>query len=181
VIAGIPLFSNPEIARIILDALIFIQDENEVELLAYVIMENHIHCIMNGKSLTRKFMLFKSFTARSIVDLLKQTGRMNTLTKLKLLKRHHKQDSTYQVWQEVFHPKQIFSDEMMIQKITYMHDNPVKRGYVDSPEHWRYSSARNYLGLTGLIPVMVYGRDRLRCLEAELPGIAFPGRAWERG
>lgn len=89
VIAGIPLFSNPEIAKIVMDALLFIQDKNEVELLAYVIMENHIHCIMNGESLTKKFMLFKSFTARSIVDLLKQTGRMNTLTKLKLLKRHH--------------------------------------------------------------------------------------------
>lgn len=50
---------------------------------------------------------------------------------------------------------------MMIQKITYIHDNPVKRGYVDSPEHCRYSSARNYLGLAGLIPVMVYGKDRL--------------------
>jgi len=32
--------------------------------------------------------------------------------------------------------------------------NPVKRGYVDQPEHWPYSSARNYLGLPGLIPVV---------------------------
>ena len=31
--------------------------------------------------------------------------------------------------------------------------NPVKRGYVDEPIHWRYSSARNYAGLTGLLEV----------------------------
>jgi hypothetical protein len=35
----------------------------------------------------------------------------------------------------------------------YIHRNPVKRGYVDSPEHWRYSSAWNYLGVPGLIGI----------------------------
>jgi hypothetical protein len=35
---------------------------------------------------------------------------------------------------------------MMLQKLEYMHVNPVKRGYVDDPLHWRYSSARNYAG-----------------------------------
>ena len=34
----------------------------------------------------------------------------------------------------------------MHQKIEYIHHNPVKRGYVDLAEYWRYSSARNYLG-----------------------------------
>ena len=34
---------------------------------------------------------------------------------------------------------------MLRQKIEYIHDNPVRRGYVDAPEHWRYSSARNYV------------------------------------
>jgi hypothetical protein len=38
---------------------------------------------------------------------------------------------------------------MMRQKIQYIHDNPVKRGYVDLSEHWRYSSYRNYFD-TGL-------------------------------
>jgi hypothetical protein len=45
---------------------------------------------------------------------------------------------------------------MMCQKIEYIHYNPVKRGFVDSPEHWRYSSARNYLALPSLIDVL-YG------------------------
>lgn len=42
---------------------------------------------------------------------------------------------------------------MMRQKIEYIHNNPVKRGYVDKPTDWRYSSARNYAGMEGLIPV----------------------------
>ncbi|MGH8554076.1 MAG: hypothetical protein ACREUD_00610 [Gammaproteobacteria bacterium] len=42
---------------------------------------------------------------------------------------------------------------MMRQKLDDIHQNPVKRGYVDQPEHWRYSSARNYAGQEGLIEV----------------------------
>jgi putative transposase len=34
-----------------------------------------------------------------------------------------------------------------------MHFNPVERGYADEPIHWRYSSARNYEGKSGLIDV----------------------------
>jgi len=42
---------------------------------------------------------------------------------------------------------------MMRQKIDYIHQNPVKRGYIEQPEHWRYSSARDYVGVDGLLPV----------------------------
>jgi hypothetical protein len=42
---------------------------------------------------------------------------------------------------------------MMEQKIGYIHDNPVRRGYVDDPVHWRYSSARNYAGMEGVLVV----------------------------
>jgi len=37
--------------------------------------------------------------------------------------------------------------------IEYIHYNPVKRGYVDKPEHWRYSIDRDYIGLKGLVAV----------------------------
>jgi hypothetical protein len=36
----------------------------------------------------------------------------------------------------------------------YIHLNPVKRGDGDDPVHWRYSSARNYAGLPGLVNVI---------------------------
>ena len=40
------------------------------------------------------------------------------------------------------------------QKLDYIHLNPVKRGYVDEPCHWRYSSARNYDGRPGVMEVV---------------------------
>ena len=41
----------------------------------------------------------------------------------------------------------------MIEKINYIHQNPVKRGYIDRAEHWRYSSARDYNGIDGLLDI----------------------------
>jgi hypothetical protein len=47
----------------------------------------------------------------------------------------------------------ITSEAMLQQKVEYIHNNPVKRGYVDDPAHWRYSSYRNYVGEPGLLEV----------------------------
>ena len=41
---------------------------------------------------------------------------------------------------------------MMEQKLTYIHENPVRRGWVTHPEHWRYSSAHEWL--EGAQPVL---------------------------
>jgi putative transposase len=57
----------------------------------------------------------------------------------------HKTESEHQVWQEGSHPQVIRTDAMMLQKLEYLHNNPVKRGLVASPEHWRYSSAHEWL------------------------------------
>lgn len=47
----------------------------------------------------------------------------------------------------------VYSESVMQQKLDYIHQNPVKRGYVDFGEQWRYSSARDYHGESGLIEV----------------------------
>ena len=53
--------------------------------------------------------------------------------------------SSHQIWQEGFHPQEIVSDAMMLQKLEYMHNNPVRAGLVAAPEHWRYSSAHEWM------------------------------------
>ena len=97
---------------------------------------------------------FKSFTARQIIDHLKAYKVNMILQQLKWHKSAHKTDRPFQLWQEGNHPQQIQGPEMMLQKLEYMHNNPVAHGYVDEAIHWRYSSARNYAGLPGLLPVV---------------------------
>ncbi|MHC4160428.1 MAG: transposase [Planctomycetota bacterium] len=64
---------------------------------------------------------------------------------LSYYKRLHKRESSHQLWQEEFHPQQIMSEQMLVQKIDYIHSNPVKRGNVLRPEYWAHSSATDFL------------------------------------
>lgn len=153
ILFGLPLFGIQALAQNILGAMTFIQEKKGVKIYAYVIMENHVHFIAKSDSLAKKISAFKSYTARSCIDHLKMENHSLWLRKLHNLKLPYKDDRDFQFWQEGYHPKQIIGDDMMIQKIDYIHNNPVKRGYVDEAEHWRYSSARNYLYGEGLIPI----------------------------
>ena len=48
------------------------------------------------------------------------------------------------VWQKRFYDFNVWSERKRIEKLRYMHRNPVKRGLVEQPEHWKWSSFRAY-------------------------------------
>ena len=146
VVNWLPLFYQIEIAQIILDSLQFMQDNQRLDLSGYVIMENHLHLLVSAANLSKEMGNFKSFTARSIINWLQQNNFHHLLQQLKIYKLQYKTEQEYQVWQEGFQPQAIFSDEVFRQKLEYIHNNPLRRGYVDHPAHWRYSSYRNYIG-----------------------------------
>ncbi len=124
-----------------------------MELLGFVVLENHVHFIASGEDLPKEVGDFKFYTARRIIDLLTQRRVQTLLEGLEFHKYRHKGDRSFQLWQEGSHPKVIEGEAMMRQKLGYIHDNPVKRGYVGDPTHWRYSSARNYAGIESLVSV----------------------------
>lgn len=153
VVSWLPVFASRPIAQILLDSLQFMQDQKRLVLYAYVILENHLHLVAAGEELSKEIGNFKSYTARQIIDYLQAHEARNVLHLLEQAKLPHKTDREYQLWQEGSHPQMIQNEEMMRQKIEYIHYNPIKRGYVDEAIHWRYSSARNYAGLPGLINI----------------------------
>jgi REP element-mobilizing transposase RayT len=153
IVDWLPIFANREIADIILDSLRYLQEEKKAKLYAYVIMENHFHCIVQSDELRRVIQSFKSYTARAIIDYFTEQKNTDILKKLRQNKLSHKTASEYQVWQEGNHPEEITTDEMMHQKLEYIHNNPVRRGYIEESSYWRYSSAQNYEGKKGLINV----------------------------
>ncbi len=153
VLNWMPLFTRPQTAGIILDALKYRHEKMGWKIYGYVILENHLHLLMETENLTTELSSFKSYTARQLIDYLKECRAERLLQQLAFFRKQHKQDREYQCWEEGSHPQLIDNAEVLRQKLEYIHYNPVKRGYVDQPEHWRYSSARDYAGLTGLIPV----------------------------
>lgn len=59
----------------------------------------------------------------------------------------------HQFWQQHNKPIAIKSHEMFKQKLDYIHMNPVAAGFVNEPEHWKYSSAIDYSGGLGLLKI----------------------------
>jgi REP element-mobilizing transposase RayT len=149
----IPLFTRPATVEIILEALAYRQQHRAMQVYAYVILENHLHLVAQAPDLPKEIAIFKSWTARQLIAYLQANNAVKLLEQFAFHKRKHKADRDYQVWEEGSHPQQIQTEAMMRQKVEYVHYNPVKRGYVDKAEDWRYSSARNYLGNEGLIKV----------------------------
>lgn len=149
----LPVFTRPETVEIVLDSWRWLQAKEQFRLHGYVILENHLHLVARSPHIGDTIRRFKSYTARRIIDHLQIRNARQLLDLLALFKRVHKVQSEHQFWEEGSHPQRIETEEVMRQKLDYVHQNPVKRGFVDLPEHWRWSSARNYAGLDGLIEV----------------------------
>ena len=152
-VAWIPIFTRRPYFQILLNTLNFCRQNKGLKIFAYAILDNHLHLFAAGDNLAKIIKEFKSYTAKEIIRQAKEEEKGWLLSQLKYHKLEHKKESGYQVWQEGFHPKMITSEEMLEQKVNYIHHNPVRIGVVDKAEDWLYSGARNYLGLPGLLEI----------------------------
>ena len=120
VVAWLAAFSYPELAEIVFDGWRFLQREREIDIIAWVVMENHLHWIAVGPHLSRRVGEFKSYTAKMIIKKMQEIGMNTLLQELSFYKLRHKVDQQYQFWQEGSHPQIIESVEVMWQKIEYI-------------------------------------------------------------
>jgi len=51
------------------------------------------------------------------------------------------------VWEPRYYDFNVRSEDKRVEKMVYMHRNPVRAGLVAEPEQWRWSSYRSYVGL----------------------------------
>ena len=153
IVGWLPVFTRPWAAQVLFDSWKYLQDHGRLKLYGYVVMENHIHWIAVGDDLAKEVGDFKSFTARKIIDGLRERGEERFLDQLRREMLSHRVDREFQLWQEGSHPEQVSTESMFRQKLDYMHSNPQERGYVDEPQQWRYSSARNFFGLPSLVSI----------------------------
>ncbi|MBI5049217.1 MAG: transposase [Deltaproteobacteria bacterium] len=137
----IPVFTCNDHFEIIMRSLNFYRKEKRMKLYAYVIMENHLHLIVAAGQLSEVMKSFKSYTSRELIESMKMQNRTWMLNQFAYFKKRYKTESSYQIWQEGFHPQMISDEKMLLPKIEYIHANPVRRGYVERPEYWKYSSA----------------------------------------
>ena len=69
---------------------------------------------------------------------------------------YNSNNKDFQFWVQDNHPIQLNNAEMLKQRLDYIHNNPVKAGFVVEPEHWKYSSAYDYCGgKQGLLDIIL--------------------------
>ena len=117
----LPIFTRQESVEIIIQSLKHLQKEENLKLFAYVILENHLHLVVQSDDIQKSMRHFKSFTAKEILKLLQKENVETLLKQFRFYKKAHKSDRTYQIWQEGYHPKLMQTDAMMIAKIKYIH------------------------------------------------------------
>ncbi len=150
VIYWIDAFTRTEYKDILVESLRYCQQEKDLNIHAWCLMTNHLHLIIStrGRRMEETLRDMKQFTAKRILAAIEEnpveSRKEWLLWMFERAGRKKAGNDKYQFWQHDNHPIVLFTPPVMQQKLDYLHNNPVKAGFVCRPEEWLYSSAKNY-------------------------------------
>jgi REP element-mobilizing transposase RayT len=136
------LLHNDLYKKIIIQSLKYLVDNKKIKLYAYVIMSNHIHLIWQALpendplKIKHSFMIYTAQYMK--MELIKSNQKYMKEFKV------DKKDRMYQFWKRNAMSIELFSEKVFLQKMNYIHNNPVKAGMCKYPEDYKYSSAGFY-------------------------------------
>jgi REP element-mobilizing transposase RayT len=151
VVQWVDVFTRKEYSDIVVESLIYCKRNKGLKIHAWCIMSNHLHLILSvdeNKNLSDILRDFKKFTSSNIVKAIEnnhQESRRNWMLWIfKKAGEENKRNKDHQFWQQDNHPIEFSTNEMIDQRLNYLHENPVKSGAVRSAEEYIYSSALDY-------------------------------------
>ena len=147
VIDWIDVFTRRQYNDFIIENLAFCQQHKNLNIYAYVIMTNHIHTVasVTGGSLGDVLGRFKSYTSKKLFEMIannEQESRRGWMIKaFERAGKYNPLNENHQFWQNGNYPVSLYSLAVIDQKIDYIHENPVKAGFVGAAQEYWYSSA----------------------------------------
>jgi putative transposase len=141
----LPVFKTDQMKAVLCRAVDEARRSAGFVLFAYVIMLDHMHLITSRPTTTSNVLrVLKGLTARRVIDYLKENNYLSSLSKLE----HQEQDRNhkYSLWQTEKNVLPVFSEGMFMEKVNYIHRNPVRAGFVDHATDYLWSSARIWQG-----------------------------------
>jgi REP element-mobilizing transposase RayT len=143
----IDVFTRRLYSDFIIQNLTYCQQNKKLNIYAYVIMTNHIHLVANvtdGK-LSDVLRDFKTYTSKELVKMIRENpveSRREWMIKaFEKAGKYNPLNVHHQFWQNTNYPVLLYSPAVIDQKINYIHENPVKAGFVGSAHEFWYSSA----------------------------------------
>ena len=159
VVDWVDVFSRKIYRDIVIDSLEYCIKNKGMILYGYVIMTNHVHLVLqsNDAKLSDLIRDFKKFTARNILLAIEnseiESRKDWMLKRFEFACRSNSRNEKYQFWQYGSHPEEIYTEKFLWTKLNYIHENPVRAGFVELAEHYLFSSASNYINNTGLLEI----------------------------
>jgi putative transposase len=141
----LPIFRTDKLKEVVCKALDEGRKSGGFLIFAYVVMPDHIHLITDNAKPTSDTLRFANgITAKRIIDYLKENDYESCLAKLRIQirDREHK----HSVFQHHPNEFEIYGEDKMMEKVNYIHLNPVRAGLVKVPDDYRYSSSRQWHG-----------------------------------
>jgi putative transposase len=128
-----------------------VRRRHDLVIAGYVLMSEHVHLLLGEPlkaSLAVALQVLKQRTSRK----LKQSGESR-------------------FWQRRYYDFNVRTELKRVEKLRYMHRNPVNRGLVEKPEDWKWSSFRHYAtGVEGVVEIESEWTARRREAEQKRTG-----------
>ena len=163
VVEWIDVFTRNEYREIVTGSLLHCTQHKHLNIHGWVIMTNHVHLLISLRpnpvvTLSDVMRDMKKFTAMHIIKSIRenpQESRKDWI--MYLLANEGKRNSNnknFQFWRQDNHPIRITDDAHYSQTLAYIHNNPVNVGFVNDPNAYIWSSAVDYAGKKGLLPIV---------------------------
>lgn len=144
------VFDSCRFRRFFVAALDALRNELEFRIVGYVLMPEHFHFLIWPSEVANPSRIVQSlkertakFVLSNLQNNLQEPWCQRMLTRLTLPATVH-DEAHFRVWQRRFYDLNVWSPKKRDEKLTYMHNNPVKRGLAREPGEWEWSSWRFY-------------------------------------
>jgi REP element-mobilizing transposase RayT len=155
----VDVFTRKDYRDILLDSFTYCQKHKGLLIGGYVIMSNHVHVIWTSPDgrLSDIVRDFKTHTSKTILNELMNLPEESRKQWMEYLFGYFAKGSNrnehYKFWTNNNHPEAIYSADFLMTKLQYIHENPVRAGWVTNPENYLYSSASNYVTGSGIFQI----------------------------
>jgi putative transposase len=120
-----------------------VRERYQFWLVGYVVMPEHIHLLISEPKVGTPSTVMQVLKQRVAQSLHRKPRQRRNPDQMRLWSEAPKEASR-SLWQRRFYDFNVWSARKRIEKLTYMHKNPVKRGLVAEPQLWMWSSYRFY-------------------------------------
>jgi putative transposase len=150
------IFSNENSSEFFIQTLLEVKEKLNFLLIAFVVMPDHIHLMLvpnkrntisdvmrhiKGRFARKYNKLSRGINSPDYGISVHRTGNSSLPNKNQIHRAGNLSQPEANVWQESFYDHVIRNSKEFVERLNYIHYNPVKANLVDTPEDYKYSSA----------------------------------------